>query len=176
MTTPTRSVGSVAKWNAWSHSLIGQVTMIDSLLTYLLALADARSIDAAERLVETYARVTLARRADLLQQLPDPPGYVGGFEVAIVADWVRRLGVFRNQLAHATIVEATAGTAVLFSFYRGRQREARVGRGEMEYAHKMARATRSGLSELLPACADLEVWAHFEGFDEGQPQGQGVSQ
>lgn len=36
MTTPPRSVGSVAKWNAWSHSLIGQVTMIDSLLTYLL--------------------------------------------------------------------------------------------------------------------------------------------
>ena len=172
MTTTTAPVGSVATWNAWSHRLMGKVTVIDSLLTDLLALADARSAEAAERLVETYAQVSLTRRADLLKQLPDPSGYVGVFEVDRVADWVKRLSAFRNQIAHATILQATAETALLYSFYRGRGREVRVWRGEMEYAHKMARAAVVGLRELLPACADLEVWGHMSGFDEGAPQAQ----
>lgn len=176
MTTTTGALGSVATWNAWSHRLIGEVTVIDSLVSHLLALADARSAEAAERLIETYARVSLARRADLLQQLPDPPGYVGGFELERVADWVRRLSGFRNQLAHATILEATTQSALLYSFYRGRQRETRVWRAEMGYAHKMARATYVGLWELLPASGDLEVWGHIEGFDEGRPRGEDVSQ
>ena len=56
MTTTTTSVGSIAKWNAWSHRLMGEVSVIDSLLTTLLALADARSAEAAERLAETMLR------------------------------------------------------------------------------------------------------------------------
>ena len=175
MTTTTTSVGSIAKWNAWSHRLMGEVSVIDSLLTTLLALADARSAEAAERLAETYAQVPLTRRADLLKQLPDRPGYVGVFEIDRVADWVKRLSAFRNQIAHATILQATPETALLYSFYRGRGRETRVWRGGMEYAHKMARATVVGLRELLPACADLKVWGRMSGFDEGAPQGQEVS-
>ena len=168
------TTGRVSRWNAWSHRLMGDVTAIDSQVTYLLALADARTVQAVERLFVTYARVSLAERADLLQGLPDPPHYPGAFQR--VADWVRRLSVLRNQLAHATIVEATDEFARLDSFYRGRRKQTLLWRPEMSYAHRMARMTTSALSEMTPASADLEVWAQVMGFDEGYPQDQEVSQ
>lgn len=166
--------GDRAAWSAWSHRLMGDVTAIDSQVVLLLALADARTLDSAERLFGVYARMSLSARADLVRGLPDPPGSEGAFE--LVASWVKRLTALRNRLAHTTIVDVDWECAHLRSFYRGRWRQDVLRRAGMSYAHKMARETADALDWLTPQCADLEVWGQVMGFDDGQPGNPSSSQ
>lgn len=166
--------GNRAAWSVWSHRLMGDVTAIDSQVALLLALADARTLDSAERLFRIYARISLAERVVLLQELSDPPGHEGTFE--LLASWVERLTQFRNRLAHATIVDVDGECAHLRSFYRGRWRQDVIRRAGMSYAHKMARGAAGALDWLTPQCADLEVWGQVMGFDDGQPGNRSSSQ
>lgn len=166
--------GDRAAWSAWSHRLMGDVTAIDGQVVLLLALADARTLDSAERLFGVYARISLSSRADLLRGLPDPPGSEGAIEE--VASWVKRLTTLRNRLAHATIVDVEEECAHLRSFYRGRWRQDVLPRSEMRDAHMMARGAADALDRLTPLCADLEVWGQVMGFDDGQPWSRSSSQ
>lgn len=166
--------GQTAKWHAWSHRLMGDVTAIDVRVNFVLALADARTADSIVRLMEVYAAAPLSRRADMIRNLPDPPLYGGGFQR--ISGWVGRLAAFRNQLAHSFVVDAHEESARLHAFNRGRAKSVVVSRAEMAYAHKMASETLLALDRMSPWVADLEVWGQVMGFDEGQPDSQEASQ
>jgi hypothetical protein len=83
-----------------------------------------------------------------------------------VAEWLRRLVIMRNRLAHAWVVEATQSRAEFSSIYRGRLTKLIVFDEEMARAFRMVRESERSLRYLADVVGDPHLWGRLMGFDE----------